>query len=187
MADLKQQLLDLLKTRSLLRKQVILSSGQPSDVYIDCKQTTLSAQGLFLVTEIFWSMIETLRTSGMHIDAIAGPTLGADPLVCALAYRSFLSHQPLPAIIVRKQAKAHGTAQFLEGATHLSKGSQVLVIEDVVSTGRSMQQAITHIVNAGFTVSACMCMVDRLMGAQETFKRNGYLLHSIFKLNDVQS
>ena len=114
-------------------REVTLASGAKSNFYIDCKQTVLTAEGHFLVGSLFGRI---LATQAPEVEAIGGVTMGADPLASAVSTLSYVAGRPLPAFYVRKEAKGHGTAAWIEGTKSLRPGMPVAILEDVVTTGR---------------------------------------------------
>jgi orotate phosphoribosyltransferase len=129
-----------------------LSSGSTSDYYIDCRTTTLDARGAQLVGEVF---LAEIREQGWEADAIGGLTMGADPIVVAVAVTSGTIH----GFLVRKAEKQHGTGQRIEGFRE--KGAQVVIVDDVCTTGSSTVQAIEAAREYGFEVIGVMCLVER--------------------------
>ena len=129
-----------------------LSSGSTSDYYIDCRTTTLDARGAQLVGEVF---LAEIREQGWEADAIGGLTMGADPIVVAVAVTSGTMH----GFLVRKAEKQHGTGQRIEGFRE--KGAQVVIVDDVCTTGSSTVQAIEAAREYGFEVVGVMCLVER--------------------------
>jgi orotate phosphoribosyltransferase len=129
-----------------------LSSGSTSDYYIDCRATTLDARGAQLVGEVF---LAEIREQGWEADAIGGLTMGADPIVVAVAVTSGTMH----GFLVRKAEKQHGTGQRIEGFRE--KGAQVVIVDDVCTTGSSTVQAIEAAREYGFEVVGVMCLVER--------------------------
>ena len=129
-----------------------LSSGGASDYYIDCRTTTLDARGAQLAGQVF---LDEMRSQGWHADAIGGLTLGADPIVVAVAVTSGTLH----GFLVRKAEKRHGTGQRIEGFRE--KGARVVIVDDVCTTGSSTVQAIEAAREFGFKVVGVMCLVER--------------------------
>ena len=129
-----------------------LSSGSTSDYYIDCRATTLDARGAQLVGEVF---LDEIREQGWEADAIGGLTMGADPIVVAVAVTSGTMH----GFLVRKAEKQHGTGQRIEGFRE--KGVPVVIVDDVCTTGASTVQAIQAAREFGFEVVGVMCLVER--------------------------
>jgi len=129
-----------------------LSSGSTSDYYIDCRVTTLDARGAQLVGEVF---LAEIREQGWEADAVGGLTMGADPIVVAVAVTSGTMH----GFLVRKAEKQHGTGQRIEGFRE--KGAQVVIVDEVCTTGSSTVQAIEAAREYGFEVIGVMCLVER--------------------------
>lgn len=129
-----------------------LSSGGTSDYYIDCRTTTLDARGAQLVGQVF---LDEIREQGWEADAIGGLTMGADPIVVAVAVTS----GTLNGFLVRKAEKQHGTGQRIEGFRE--KGARVVIVDDVCTTGSSTIQAIETAREYGFEVVGAMCLVER--------------------------
>src|ERR1035437_9213289 len=152
MSTARQELLKLLAQKSFRLGEFKLSSGATSDYYIDCRTTTLDARGAQLVGQVF---LEEMRSQGWHADAIGGLTMGADPIVVAVAVNS----GPLHGFLVRKAEKQHGTAQRIEGFRE--KGARVVIVDDVCTTGSSTVQAIEAAREFGFEVAGVMCLVER--------------------------
>jgi orotate phosphoribosyltransferase len=129
-----------------------LSSGSTSDYYIDCRTTTLDARGAQLTGEVF---LDEIREQGWEADAIGGLTMGADPIVVAVAVTSGTMH----GFLVRKAEKQHGTGQRIEGFRE--KGARVVIVDDVCTSGSSTVQAIEAAREFGFEVVGVMCLVER--------------------------
>ena len=152
MSTAKQELLEMLATRSFRLGEFQLSSGGTSDYYIDCRTTTLDARGAQLVGQVF---LDEIREQGWEPAAIGGLTLGADPIVVAVAVTS----GTLNGFLVRKAEKQHGTGQRIEGFGE--KGAKVVIVDDVCTTGSSTVQAIEAAEQFGFEVVGAMCLVER--------------------------
>jgi len=169
---LKEELKRLLfETGAVKTGDFILSSGKRSNFYIDCRKVTLHPRGLKLISKIILEKIE-----GIKLDAVGGLTLGADPIASALVALS-----DLPGFIVRKKEKEHGTRQKIEG--WLNPGWQVLIVEDVATTGGSALQAIEAVEAVGAKVTKVIAVVDREEGATEALK--GYAFDPIFKKSEL--
>jgi len=175
---LKQILLE----KSYRQGTFTLSSGKQSDFYIDGKQTTLSAEGACLCGRLLFALI---RHHPEPIAAVGGMTLGADPLVTAVSMTSFLEKQPIPAFIVRKDAKGHGTGQYIEGMKNLPPGGLVALVEDVVTTGGTLLQVIDRVQAAGFRVGLVVTVVDRQEGGAETLAARGFPLKAVFTRSEL--
>lgn len=162
----RSRLRDLLREHSLMFGDFTLSSGRKSRYYFDAKKTTLLAEGSYLTAR---AVIKTLTDHAVTADAIGGMTIGADPIVCAVAALSFLEGPALRGFLVRKEAKGHGTGRSVEGP--LEAGSRVVVVDDVVTTAGSTLQAIDVVERAGHRVVAVVCLVDREEGGTAKLKR----------------
>jgi orotate phosphoribosyltransferase len=163
----RERLLELLRSRAFQEREVVLSSGRTSNFYIDCKQVSLDAEGATLIGELFHAVIEEVAPQAL---AVGGLTLGADPLATATSVVSFLAGRPRAAFLVRKEPKGHGTGQWLE-STRLPPGAEVVVVEDVVTTGAATLQAIERARLAGLRVVHALGLVDRLEGGREAVVR----------------
>ena len=152
MSTARQELLKLLAQKSFRLGEFKLSSGATSDYYIDCRTTTLDARGAQLVGQVF---LDEMRSQGWHADAIGGLTMGADPIVVAVALTSGTLH----GFLVRKAEKQHGTGQRIEGFRE--KGARAVIVDDVCTTGSSTVQAIEAAREFGFKVVGAMCLVER--------------------------
>jgi orotate phosphoribosyltransferase len=154
----KDELLTLLARKSFALGNFKLSSGGTSDYYIDCRVTTLSAQGSRLTGLAF---LDEIRARGWNPAAIGGLTMGADPIVTAVSFASVLEGaNGVEGFLVRKAEKAHGTGQRIEGFR--DKGARVVIVDDVCTTGASTVQAIEAAREFGFEIAGVMCLVERL-------------------------
>jgi orotate phosphoribosyltransferase len=151
-----EQLLTLLAKHSFRLGEFTLSSGAKSDYYIDCRTTTLHAQGAELTGRVF---LDLFRQQGWQPQAVGGLTLGADPLVVATAVISAQLGTPVHGFLVRKSEKAHGTGRRIEGFQE--KGAKVVIVDDVCTTGSSTIQAIEAARDFGFNVIGAACLVER--------------------------
>jgi orotate phosphoribosyltransferase len=178
----RDELLSLLLRRSFMarpERPFQLASGKSSPYYLDGKKTTLDPRGAVLVGRLVFS-----RLRGRGIQAVGGLTLGADPIALAVALTSELAGEPLHAFVVRKQPKGHGTADWIEGG--LSPASRVAVVEDVVTSGTSICQAIERLQAAGHRVTAALSIVDRHDGGAAAVQAAaGLSLETIFTLDDL--
>ena len=184
-ANAKSRLLQLLKLWAFQEKEVTLSSGRVSNFYVDCKQVTLDAEGHVLVGRLLFEAIKDYENSqGTKVLAVGGLTLGADPIASAVSLTSSLLEHPIPAFIVRKEAKGHGTQDWIEGLNRVPQGSELIVVEDTVTTGASAQKAAERVRAAGFTVKMVLAIVDRLEGGREALEQEGLSLISLFTRED---
>jgi orotate phosphoribosyltransferase len=152
MSPARQELLRLLAAKSFRLGEFKLSSGGTSDYYVDCRTTTLDARGAQLTGQVF---LEEIRAQGWNVQAIGGLTMGADPIVVAVAVTSGTLH----GFLVRKAEKQHGTGQRIEGFRQ--KDARVVIVDDVCTTGASTVQAIEAAREFGFHVVGVMCLVER--------------------------
>lgn len=182
--DERQRLKEILLEKSYRKGTFTLTSGKTSDFYIDGKQTTLSAEGAYLCGKL---LFELLQKSPTPIDAVGGMTLGADPLVTAVSIASFLEKKPIPAFIVRKEAKGHGTGNYIEGLKNMKEGCTVALLEDVVTTGGTLIKVIERVEAAGFKVGLIATVVERQEGGTEALAKAGYTLESVFTREQLLS
>ncbi len=158
----KQQLLELLARTSFKLGEFKLSSGGTSDYYIDCRTTTLHAEGGRLTGH---AILELLEANNINAEAVGGLTMGADPIVSNVATASAWRAQSHPAapllhgFLVRKAEKAHGTGRRIEGFSKL--GARVVIVDDVCTTGTSTVAAIEAAKEAGMEIAAVVCIVER--------------------------
>ncbi|MGI0493926.1 orotate phosphoribosyltransferase [Alkalinema pantanalense CENA528] len=179
LADLRQALLDLFCEVAYKEGDFLLSSGQRSTYYINGKQVTLHPQGALGVGRILLPYIPA-ETIG-----VAGLTLGADPIVTAASVVAAYEGRSLTALIVRKEAKGHGTQAYIEGPT-LPAGSPVVVLEDVVTTGQSAMKAVHRLRDAGYQVDRVVSLVDRQQGGAEFYAEQGLNFDAVFTIADLQ-
>jgi len=156
MANARGKLLKMLAEKSFRLGNFKLSSGGTSDYYIDCRLTTLDAAGAVATGE---AVVEEIRERGWKADAIGGLTMGADPIVVATSVISSQQGAPINGFLVRKAEKTHGTGQRIEGFRE--KGAQVVIVDDVCTTGASTIQAIQAAREYGFEVTGVLCLVER--------------------------
>ncbi|NSW88332.1 orotate phosphoribosyltransferase [bacterium] len=175
---MKNFLLDYLKNHSILKGDFTLSSGEKSSYYIDARISTLSAESLGIITEIFYDKIIQ-----KNLKYVGGPTIGADPIVGALLAESYSKGSPLKGFLVRSGEKKHGTKKVVEGPS--IKNSKVVIVEDVVSTGGSILAAIKEVEKEGAKVDLILSIVDREMGAIEKFSELKIQYSPIFKISEL--
>jgi len=175
MTDL-ERLRDLLLTRSVTRGDFTLSSGRRSTFYIDARRTTMAGEGLALIGSLG---LERLAARGWAPRAVGGLTLGADPVAYAIAAaaRGRRSPAPLDAFTVRKQAKSHGTGRRIEGC--FEAGQSVVVVEDVITTGGSAQEAIAALSAEGARILGVFAVVDREEGGRDVLERAGHAVETL--------
>ena len=175
---MKEELLELLKKHAYKKGEFKLSSGKTSEHYVNCKSVILSGRGLTLVSLLLLKEVKT--------NVVAGLTLGADPLVSGVSLVSALDGRMVNALIVRKEAKGHGTGAWIEGPLP-PEGSVVTVLEDVITTGGSSIKAATRLRDAGYVVNDVIAIVDRQEnGEADDFMESAELkLSSLFSLSEL--
>jgi orotate phosphoribosyltransferase len=176
---LRQELLDYFCKLAYKEGDFVLSSGQRSSYYINGKLVTLHPQGALTVGRLLLSLLPD------DVEAVAGLTLGADPIVTAVSVVSAYENRPLPGLIVRKEAKGHGTMAYLEGPI-LAPGAKVVVLEDVVTTGASAMKAVNRLREAGYAVDRVIALVDREQGGAEFYRQQQLNFEALFTIPEIQ-
>jgi orotate phosphoribosyltransferase len=185
MSSARDELLELLATRSFRLGEFTLSSGGKSDYYIDCRTTTLHARGAELTGRVF---LELIQQQGWKPQAVGGLTMGADPIVVATSIISSQMGAPIHGFLVRKAEKAHGMGRRVEGFQE--KGARVVIVDDVCTTGGSTIQAIEAAREFGFTIAGVACLVERLeAGGRPAVEKAAAPAPfiSVFTSNDVKA
>jgi orotate phosphoribosyltransferase len=159
----------VLLERSVERGDFVLASGRRSAYYIDCRRSTMSAEGIVLIGRMGWAAIQS---SGWQPAAVGGLTMGADPVAYAIAAASFGSRHAVDAFSVRKEAKGHGTGRLIEG--NFKAGARVVIVEDVITTGDSAQRAIQAVEESGGSVVGVLAVVDRQEGGRRALEQRGH-------------
>jgi len=180
LTSLRQLLLDLFCQLAYKEGDFVLSSGQRSSYYINGKQVTLHPQGALAIGRLLLSQLPT------DTQAVAGLTLGADPIVSAVSVVSAYENRPIPALIVRKESKGHGTMAYIEGPS-LPAAAKVVVLEDVVTTGQSALKAVERLKNAGYEVEQIIALVDRQQGGAELYESAGLEFQALFSIQEIQA
>jgi orotate phosphoribosyltransferase len=174
--DARARLLDLFKARAVSFGRFTLASGKESTYYINSKKAIFSSEAIALLGEILWQ-----QTKDLDVQAIGGLEIGAIPMATAAALRYHQAGKQVEAFFVRKQAKGHGSQERLEG--RVLPGWRVAVIDDVLTTGGSVEQAIAEVERVGAQVVVVSCIVDRLEGAHERLAPR-YDYRPIFTIRD---
>jgi len=169
----RERLLQILKKKAVLYGDFVLASGQRSSYYIDGRLVTLEPEGAYLIARL---ILDVLKDA--PVDAIGGPTLGADPIVGATIAASYLAGRPLLGFIVRKSEKDHGTQKRIEGP--LREGHRVAIVEDVITTGNSALEAIRQVEAVDAKVVKVIAVIDRLKGAEQLLTANGYSYTALY-------
>jgi orotate phosphoribosyltransferase len=178
--DAHRRLVELLRSRSLKTGDFVLASGKRSTWYIDCRRTTMHAEGLALVGELGLAAIREARWAP---DAVGGMTLGADPIAYAIALASRARPPILHAFTVRKAAKEHGTGRRIEGC--FEREAKVVVIEDAITTGGSALSAIEAVRVEGGHVLGVLAVVDRGEGGRDAIERAGVGVRSLIEAGEL--
>ena len=175
---MKDELLKMLKESAYKKGEFTLSSGKSSDHYVNCKPVTLTGRGLTLASMMLLEHVDT--------KVVAGLTLGADPLVSGVSVCSALDMRLIDALIVRKEAKGHGTKAWIEGR-EFPEGTKVVVLEDVITTGGSAIKAVKRLRDAGYKVDKVVAVVDRQEDgeADTAMKLAGLELISLYTLKEL--
>ncbi len=178
---MKQQLIQLVYEKAFRYSKeptFKLVSGRTSNYYFNCKAVTLHPKGMNLIGNIIFDMIKESGAKG-----IGGLTLGADPIANAVAYTSYLKNSPIEAFVIRKTAKAHGTMQWIEG--NVTAGDKVVIVDDVITTGKSTIEAITKAKEGGLNVVKVIALVDRQEGGRENIEALGYKVDTVVTREEV--
>lgn len=176
---LRQILLDAIAKYAYVEGDFTLSSGAKSSYYINCKQVTLRAECALAVGRLFLQLLP------QDTSAVAGLTLGADPLVSAVSVVSAYEERAIPALIVRKKPKGHGTQAYIEGPSLAAK-AKVVVLEDVVTTGGSAMTAVERLRDAGYEVSQILALVDRQQGGEELYRLQKIPFQALFSIPEIK-
>lgn len=155
-----------------------LVSGRMSNYYFNCKAVTLHPEGMHLIGNLIFEMVKDL-----NVKAIGGLTLGADPVAYAVSYTSYLKGNPIEAFVVRKSAKSHGTMQWIEGK--VKKGDRVVIVDDVITTGKSTIEAINRAEEAGLEIVKVICLIDRQEGGRKNIEALGYKVEALILRDEV--
>ena len=179
--DYRTRLLDLLTEKAVFFGDFTLASGKKSDHYFDCRKITRSPEGLFLLGNVFYEKIMEIDS---EVNGVGGMTMGADPISDAVSFVSYTKHNPLEAVIVRKEAKEHGMSKALVG--NIDSVAKLAVVDDVFTTGGSTIRAIdvfeqySHI-----SIVGAIALVNREEGANENLNARGVTPYEIFKKDEV--
>ena len=173
----RQALQELIREQALQFGDFTLASGKKASFYLDCRKVTLDARGAQLIGD---GMLELLASDMPSL--IGGMAIGADPITAAILTLAGTKNIAMRGIIVRKEAKAHGTGKFVEGP--YQEGEKVVIVEDVVTTGGSSLLAIERCEAVGLKVERVLAIIDRLEGGREAFAERGYELTTLFTVKD---
>lgn len=186
---MRAHLANILLDKSYKEGDFTLASGRKSDYYFDCRVTSLSAEGSFLIGQLLYRMI----CGYSALKGVAGMTMGADPLVSAVTYTSRIMsnrYNQLPLLdgmLIRKEPKDHGTGSQCEGTANFEPGDHVMLLEDVITTGGSVLKAATAVEKAGFRVMGIVAILDRDEGGDINIANAGYWCKSLFHASELRS
>ncbi len=177
----REELRRILRRHSVLRGEFVLSSGEKSTVYVDCRLATLRGEAMPLVGR---AVLDRIRRRGWDPQAVGGLTMGADPIACAVAHVSQSTDCPVDAFVVRKTAKGYGRKRVVEGLRSTG-GVRCVVLDDVCMSGGSTVQAVARVREAGMEVLGACCLVDREQGAVDALARVGCSLEAVFSMDEL--
>ena len=182
--DKKARLLELLQTYSFMTGEFVLASGRISNYYFDFRASASDPESIKLVGELFF---EKIRDYGYHVDAIGGAIFGAAPMVTAVTIESYLRNSPLPGFYVRKEPKKYGTRNYIEGYIDPSRPLNILMIEDVITTGGSILRAAQHLRESipDCNILGILALLDRLEGGRENIEKAGFDLWTLFTIQEL--
>jgi orotate phosphoribosyltransferase len=177
----RARLLALLRERALMRESVVLSSGKRSSYYVDARQVLLDPEGAALAGRLGYAALR-----GHELSAVGGLTLGADPLVCAVSAAAWLDGNRWTGFFVRKEAKRHGLQNWIEGP-FIEEGTPVAIVDDTLTTGGSVLDAIQKARKAGGVVVAALVVIDREEGGREAIEAElqGAPLYALFGASEL--
>ncbi|MDA8298649.1 MAG: orotate phosphoribosyltransferase [Deltaproteobacteria bacterium] len=180
---LKTSVLNAVKTLCYEKKEFVLASGKTSDFYIDLRRISFDGEYLYLVGRLLYDEIKKIKD--LKFSVIAGVPVGGIPLISSILTASFLDKNPLKSVVIRKEKKEYGKGNLIEPVQFLSKGANILIIEDVVTTGGSILKAVKNAREEGYEITDAVCVVDRQEGGAEFLKEKGIELHSLFTKKDI--
>ena len=180
MEDKIIKLLEAVRRRAYREGDFTLASGKKSTYYIDLKEVTLDGEGISLVGKALYPVVKS-----WGVDAVGGLELGAVPISTAVCMVAAMEGENLRNVIVRKEAKGHGTRKMVEGS--LFPGMKVAVVEDVVSTGGSSLRAVRWLREAGLEVAGVVAVVDRLMGGSQLFASENITYKYILDIDSIRN
>lgn len=180
----KDELKKMLLEKSVRTGEFTLASGKKSDLYVDCRLTALDNRGAGWIGEAGWDLVrEKMEAEDLAVDAIGGMTMGADPISLVVGMASAGHERALQVFNIRKEPKGHGRGKQIEG--NFREGDQVVVVDDVITTGGSTLKAIEAIRAGGGTVVFCLVLVDREEGGRAAIEAEGVPVVSIFTRSEL--
>lgn len=181
---MKKRLIDLIIQRTFRftdKPTFKLASGKMSSYYFNCKPTTLNSEGLYLIGNLLYDLIQSRKS--WKAKAVGGLTLGADPISNAIAFTFFLKGEQMESFVVRKEPKKHGTMLWVEG--NVGKGDKVIIIEDVITTGGSTIKAIERAKKCGLKVLGVIVLIDRQEGGKENIEAKGVKVETLLTREEI--
>jgi orotate phosphoribosyltransferase len=175
-------LIDLIRESALQFGDFTLASGKKAKFYLDCRKVTLDSRGALLIGHGMLDLIEKYNVNKYNVNVVGGMAIGADPITAAILTIAAIRGKRLRGMIVRKEAKAHGTGRDVEGP--VGAGDRAIIVEDVVTTGGSALAAIEKVKAAGIEVVGVLAIIDRLEGGREAFEKSGYQLETLLTIRD---
>ncbi|PMP68876.1 MAG: orotate phosphoribosyltransferase [Thermodesulfobacterium geofontis] len=178
---LKNEILKYLLERAFLyspEKPFILSSGKESPYYLDCRKVTLYSPAFSLIGALFWQKIKYLGVEG-----VAGMSIGADPIVCAILSKANEENLPLEGLLIRKEPKKYGTQKQIEG--NIKEEMSVVLVEDVVTTGGSVLKAAEILEKERVEIIKIFALIDREEGGRKNIEAKGYEFEAFFTLGEI--
>jgi orotate phosphoribosyltransferase len=183
----KARLFEILKELSYEHRDVVLAAGSASNEYVDCKQTALHPEGSWALGHHLYDLSVRIESeTGKTALGVGGMSIGADPLATATSLAAFSNGRSLPAYLVRKEPKGHGTQEYLEGLKNIPDGADVIMVEDVVTTGGSTLRAAKHVRDAGLNPIGVVVIIDREVGGMQALRDNGLFPLALFKLSEFR-
>lgn len=182
--NIREIVLKGLRSLCYEKKEFTLASGKKSDFYIDLRIISFDGDYLYYIGRLLYDEIR--NNSSLNFSVVAGVPVGGLPLVSSTVIAGFLDNNPLKSVVIRKEKKGYGKENLIEPTGFLSKGSNILIIEDVVTTGGSILKAVKSARDEGYKVTDAVCIVDRNEGGKENLCENGLTLHSIFSRSDIE-
>jgi len=173
----KEALVAAIREKALKFGDFTLASGRKAKYYLDGKQVTLDGDGARLIAEGILDLLGDKMPA-----AVGGMAIGADPITAAVITMSAVRGTPLRGFMVRKESKGHGTNQYVEGP--VQPGEEVVIVEDVVTTGGSSLTAIERVEAFGLKVTGVIAIIDRMEGGRQAFESAGYRLQSLLTIQD---
>ncbi len=181
---MKKRLIELIIERTFKfteKPSFKLASGKMSSYYFNCKPTTLNSEGMYLVGNLLYDLINGRKP--WKATGVGGLTLGADPVANAIAYTSYIKGEPLESFVVRKEPKKHGTMLWVEG--NVKKGDSVVIIEDVITTGGSTIKAIDRAKKCGLKVKGVVVLIDRQEGGKKAIESRGVQVRVLLTKEEI--